>query len=161
LSSAWSRLSLVRLPPFSVSPSDVRDVMYVFVAVQRSFAHPCIASASVVVVEPPDPPQAAPRRAISTAPTAIARRQGRMRFIGGLRANSTAGLRAARSPVSREPIYHPEAMADDVGAGSPDPDGLAARLGRMALGPARAAARSGREALTTEAERAIDGLLAG
>src|SRR5262245_9375866 len=52
-------------------------------------------------------------------------------------------------------------MADDVGAGSADPDGLAARLGRMALGPARAAARSGREALTTEAERAIDGLLAG
>jgi uncharacterized RDD family membrane protein YckC len=31
----------------------------------------------------------------------------------------------------------------------------------MALGPARAAARSGREALSTEADRAIEGLLAG
>jgi uncharacterized RDD family membrane protein YckC len=48
-------------------------------------------------------------------------------------------------------------MADDAG----EPDGIAARLGRMALGPARAAARSGRDALNTEAERAIDGLLAG
>jgi uncharacterized RDD family membrane protein YckC len=52
-------------------------------------------------------------------------------------------------------------MADDAGTGSPDPDGLAARLSRRALGPARAAARSGREALATEAERAIEGLLAG
>jgi uncharacterized RDD family membrane protein YckC len=52
-------------------------------------------------------------------------------------------------------------MADDPDAGTPEPDGLTARLSRMALGPARAAARSGREALTTEAERAIEGLLAG
>jgi uncharacterized RDD family membrane protein YckC len=52
-------------------------------------------------------------------------------------------------------------MADDADAGTTDPDGLAARLSRMALGPARAAARSGREALTTEAERAIEGLLSG
>jgi uncharacterized RDD family membrane protein YckC len=40
-------------------------------------------------------------------------------------------------------------------------DGLTARLGRMALRPARAAARSGRSALSGEAERAIDGVLAG
>ncbi len=52
-------------------------------------------------------------------------------------------------------------MEDDVADGAADPDGIAARLSRMAFGPARAAARSGREALTTEAERAIDGLLAG
>jgi len=52
-------------------------------------------------------------------------------------------------------------MADDADAGTPEPDGLASRLSRMALGPARAAARSGREALTTEAERAVEGLLAG
>jgi uncharacterized RDD family membrane protein YckC len=52
-------------------------------------------------------------------------------------------------------------MADDVPDDATEPDGLAARLGRIALGPARAAARSGRDALTTEAERAIDGLLAG
>jgi uncharacterized RDD family membrane protein YckC len=49
-------------------------------------------------------------------------------------------------------------MAED---GTPEPDGIAARLSRMALGPARAAARSGREALSTEAERAVDGLLSG
>jgi uncharacterized RDD family membrane protein YckC len=52
-------------------------------------------------------------------------------------------------------------MADDVADDPVEPDGLAARLGRIALGPARAAARSGRDALTTEAERAIDGLFAG
>jgi uncharacterized RDD family membrane protein YckC len=52
-------------------------------------------------------------------------------------------------------------MADDADAGTPEPDGLASRLSRMALGPARAAARSGREALTTEAERAVEGLLSG
>jgi uncharacterized RDD family membrane protein YckC len=52
-------------------------------------------------------------------------------------------------------------MADDADADTTEPDGIAARLSRMALGPARAAARSGREALTTEAERAIDGLLSG
>ena len=42
-----------------------------------------------------------------------------------------------------------------------EPEGITARLGRMALGPARAAARSGRSALSTEAERAIDAVLAG
>ncbi len=42
-----------------------------------------------------------------------------------------------------------------------EPEGITARLGRMALGPARAAARSGRSALSTEAERAIDCVLAG
>ena len=42
-----------------------------------------------------------------------------------------------------------------------DHEGLTARLGRMAMGPARAAARSGRSALSGEAERAIDGVLAG
>jgi uncharacterized RDD family membrane protein YckC len=52
-------------------------------------------------------------------------------------------------------------MTDDVTDGPAEPDGIAARLSRIALGPARAAARSGRDALTTEAERAIDGLLAG
>jgi uncharacterized RDD family membrane protein YckC len=52
-------------------------------------------------------------------------------------------------------------MADDADADTTEPDGIAARLSRMALGPARAAARSGREALTTEAERAIDALLSG
>jgi uncharacterized RDD family membrane protein YckC len=52
-------------------------------------------------------------------------------------------------------------MTDDVTEDPAEPDGLAARLSRMALGPARAAARSGRDALTTEAERAVDGLLAG
>ncbi len=52
-------------------------------------------------------------------------------------------------------------MADDVTDDASEPDGIAARLGRMALGPAKAAARSGRDALNTEAERAIDGLLAG
>ena len=41
-----------------------------------------------------------------------------------------------------------------------EPEGITARLGRMALGPARAAARSGRSALSTEAERAIDAVLA-
>ena len=49
-----------------------------------------------------------------------------------------------------------EALADEPDESIEEPDGLAARLGRMALGPARAAARSGREALTGEAERAID-----
>jgi uncharacterized RDD family membrane protein YckC len=43
----------------------------------------------------------------------------------------------------------------------PEQEGITARLGRMALGPARAAARSGRSALSTEAERAIDSVLAG
>ena len=38
---------------------------------------------------------------------------------------------------------------------------LAARIGRFALGPARAAARSGKSALAGEAERAVDGALAG
>jgi uncharacterized RDD family membrane protein YckC len=42
-----------------------------------------------------------------------------------------------------------------------DSEGITARLGRMALGPARAAARSGRAALSSEAENAIDGILAG
>jgi uncharacterized RDD family membrane protein YckC len=42
-----------------------------------------------------------------------------------------------------------------------EPEGITARLGRMALGPARAAARSGRSALSGEAERAIDAVLAG
>jgi uncharacterized RDD family membrane protein YckC len=42
-----------------------------------------------------------------------------------------------------------------------DDDRFTARLSRMALGTARAAARSGRSALTGEAERAIDGVLAG
>ncbi len=42
-----------------------------------------------------------------------------------------------------------------------DDDRFTARLSRMALGTARAAARSGRTALTGEAERAIDGVLAG
>ena len=42
-----------------------------------------------------------------------------------------------------------------------DADGIAVRIGRLALGPARAAARSGRSALTGEAERAVDGTLAG
>jgi hypothetical protein len=50
---------------------------------------------------------------------------------------------------------------DDPGNADTEPDGLTARLSRMALGPARAAARSGREALTGEAERAIDGVLGG
>jgi uncharacterized RDD family membrane protein YckC len=54
-----------------------------------------------------------------------------------------------------------EALADEPDESIEEPDGLAARLGRMALGPARAAARSGREALTGEAERAIDGMLSG
>jgi uncharacterized RDD family membrane protein YckC len=52
-------------------------------------------------------------------------------------------------------------MDEHVGEGTSEPDGLTARLSRMALGPARAAARSGREALTGEAERAVEGLLAG
>jgi uncharacterized RDD family membrane protein YckC len=52
-------------------------------------------------------------------------------------------------------------MDDDPGNAGTEPDGLTARLSKMALGPARAAARSGREALTGEAERAIDGVLAG
>jgi uncharacterized RDD family membrane protein YckC len=43
----------------------------------------------------------------------------------------------------------------------PHDEGITARLGRMALGPARAAARSGRSALSGEAERAIDAVLAG
>ena len=42
-----------------------------------------------------------------------------------------------------------------------DEDGLAVRIGRLALGPARAAARSGRSALAGEAERAVDGAFAG
>ena len=42
-----------------------------------------------------------------------------------------------------------------------EPEGITARLGRMALGPARAAARSGRSALSGEAERAVDAVLAG
>ena len=42
-----------------------------------------------------------------------------------------------------------------------DPDGIAVKIGRLALGPARAAARSGRTALASEAERAVDGTLAG
>ena len=42
-----------------------------------------------------------------------------------------------------------------------EPEGITARLGRMAFGPARAAARSGRSALSGEAERAIDAVLAG
>lgn len=50
---------------------------------------------------------------------------------------------------------------DEPGNADTEPDGLTARLSRMALGPARAAARSGREALTGEAERAIDGVLGG
>ena len=53
------------------------------------------------------------------------------------------------------------ALADEPDDSIEEPDGIAARLGRMALGPARAAARSGREALTGEAERAIEGMLAG
>jgi uncharacterized RDD family membrane protein YckC len=52
-------------------------------------------------------------------------------------------------------------MGDEPGNADTEPDGLTSRLSRMALGPARAAARSGREALTGEAERAIDGVLAG
>ena len=51
--------------------------------------------------------------------------------------------------------------SDDPGNGPEEPDGLAARLSRMALRPVREAARSGREALSGEAERAIDGVLAG
>src|SRR4249920_1018876 len=39
--------------------------------------------------------------------------------------------------------------------------GLASRLGRLALRPARAAARSSGTVVTGEAERAIDGVLAG
>jgi len=50
---------------------------------------------------------------------------------------------------------------DDPGNTDTEHDGLTSRLSRMALGPARAAARTGREALTGEAERAIDGMLAG
>ena len=51
-----------------------------------------------------------------------------------------------------------EALADEPDESIEEPDGLAARLGRMALGPARAAARSGREALTGEAgTRAMHG----
>jgi uncharacterized RDD family membrane protein YckC len=42
-----------------------------------------------------------------------------------------------------------------------EPEGITAKLGHMALGPVRAAARSGRSALSTEAERAIDAVLAG
>jgi uncharacterized RDD family membrane protein YckC len=42
-----------------------------------------------------------------------------------------------------------------------EPEGITSRLGRMAFGPARAAARSGRSALSSEAERAIDAVLAG
>ena len=53
------------------------------------------------------------------------------------------------------------AVTDEPDESIDEPDGIAARLGRMALGPARAAARSGREALTGEAERAIDGMLSG
>jgi uncharacterized RDD family membrane protein YckC len=49
---------------------------------------------------------------------------------------------------------------DDAGFAT-DADGITARLSRMAMRPARAAARSGRTALTGEAERAIDGVLAG
>jgi uncharacterized RDD family membrane protein YckC len=49
---------------------------------------------------------------------------------------------------------------DDAGFAA-DADGITARLSRMAMRPARAAARSGRTALTGEAERAIDGVLAG
>jgi uncharacterized RDD family membrane protein YckC len=49
--------------------------------------------------------------------------------------------------------------------GAEDDGGLAARLGRatsrFALRPARAVARQGRDALTDEAERAIEGLMAG
>jgi uncharacterized RDD family membrane protein YckC len=52
-------------------------------------------------------------------------------------------------------------MDDEPGNADTEPDGLTSRLSRMAFGPARAAARSGREALTGEAERAIDGVLAG
>jgi uncharacterized RDD family membrane protein YckC len=51
--------------------------------------------------------------------------------------------------------------SDDPGNGPEEPDGLAARLSRMALRPVREAARSGREALSGEAERAVDGVLAG
>jgi len=40
-------------------------------------------------------------------------------------------------------------------------EGITARLGQMAMGPVRAAARSGRSALSGEAERAIDAVLAG
>jgi uncharacterized RDD family membrane protein YckC len=42
-----------------------------------------------------------------------------------------------------------------------EPEGITARLGQMAMGPMRAAARSGRSALSGEAERAIDAVLAG
>lgn len=52
-------------------------------------------------------------------------------------------------------------MADEPDESIDEPDGIAARLGRMALGPARAAARSGREALSGEAERAVDAMLSG
>jgi uncharacterized RDD family membrane protein YckC len=52
-------------------------------------------------------------------------------------------------------------VADEPDESIDEPDGIAARLGRMALGPARAAARSGREALTGEAERAVEGMLSG
>ncbi|MGE5272531.1 MAG: RDD family protein [Verrucomicrobiota bacterium] len=52
-------------------------------------------------------------------------------------------------------------MADEPDESIDEPDGIAVRLGRMALGPVRAAAHSGREALTGEAERAIEGMLSG
>jgi uncharacterized RDD family membrane protein YckC len=51
--------------------------------------------------------------------------------------------------------------AEQPGDAEQEPDGLTARLSRMALGPARAAARSGRSALTGEAERAVDAVLGG
>jgi len=46
-------------------------------------------------------------------------------------------------------------------SGDRDDEGLTARLGRLALRPVRAAAQAGRGALTDEAERALDGVMAG
>ncbi len=46
-------------------------------------------------------------------------------------------------------------------SGDRDDGGLTAKIGRLALRPVRAVAQAGRGALTDEAERALDGVMAG
>src|SRR6516225_473219 len=59
----------------------------------------------------------------------------------------------------------PEAPREEQGGDSGRLGGILGKAGavteRFALGPARAVARQGKDALTEEAERAIDGVLAG
>src|SRR5712691_7368098 len=74
---------------------------------------------------------------------------------GGVAVGSV--IRRVSSPISSVRVDNADVHGDE----DPDPDGLAVRIGRLALGPARAAARSGRSAIAGEAERAVDGAFAG